>query len=178
LPFSVGHNGTETLGRLCYAACRATRPAAIIETGVAYGVTTAYILKALEENSEGRLHSIDLPPLGKRSPEYVGCLVPAELRSRWDLRIGSVRSLLPGILRETGGVSVFIHDSLHTYAHMTMEFNAALGVLRPGGVLIADDIEGNKAFEEATRDSRVASWFAIRQTNKNAICGAIRLRGE
>src|SRR5579864_5901435 len=36
-PFGTFHNGTETLGRLCYAACRALRPKIVVETGVAYG---------------------------------------------------------------------------------------------------------------------------------------------
>src|SRR5206468_1634571 len=62
-PFPIDglHNGTVTLGRLCYLACRQLHPNRIVETGVAYGVTSAYMLQALAENEEGELSSIDLP---------------------------------------------------------------------------------------------------------------------
>jgi predicted O-methyltransferase YrrM len=175
-PFGTFHNGTATLGRLCYVACRALRPLAVVETGVAYGVTSAYILKALGENGTGELHSIDLPPLGREAEKYVGYLVPQNLRNRWNLRIGPARKLLPKVFREIGGADIFVHDSLHTYAQMNMEFATAMTALRPGGVLIADDVEGNRAFEEAVLDPRVASWFAIREKNKDAICGAMRMK--
>ena len=42
-PFGSFHNGTPTLGQLCYLVCRYLRPHNVVETGVAYGVTSAYI---------------------------------------------------------------------------------------------------------------------------------------
>src|SRR5579863_584889 len=62
-PFARYHNGDKWLGRLCYAVVRALRPRAVTETGVCYGVTSAYLLAALRANNEGHLYSIDLPPL-------------------------------------------------------------------------------------------------------------------
>lgn len=44
-----------------YVICRTVRPNVVIETGVASGLSSAYILQALEDNSSGRLYSIDLP---------------------------------------------------------------------------------------------------------------------
>lgn len=170
---SLAHNGTATLGRVCSAVCRALRPNRVVETGVAYGVTSAYILDALATNELGTLHSIDLPPLAHDAEACVGYMVPADLRRRWDLRIGSARRLLPALLRENA-LDVFIHDSLHTYSHMKWEFELALGALRPGGVIIADDIEGNRAFEETVRHPSIDSWFAIEQEGKTSICGVMR----
>lgn len=175
-PFGTYHHGTLTLGRICYALCRALRPQVVIETGVAYGVTSAYILQALRENGIGVLHSIDMPPLIAESRNFVGYLVPSELRSRWDLRIGSSRKLLPRVIAEVGPIDVFIHDSLHTYAHMRWEFEVAIRALRGGAVLVADDIEGNRAFEEMLSNSRIASSFAMKQEGKTALCGAARMR--
>src|SRR5258706_4510995 len=168
-PFGAFHSVTITLGRLCYAVSRALHPRVVVETGVAYGVTSAYILQALAENGEGELHSVDLPPLGRDAAEYVGFLVSSELRRRWNLHTGPARKLLPGILREVGRIDAFVHDSLHTYAHMKWEFQAALSAMRDGGILIADDIEGNRAFEETFEDPRAASWFALKEYNKEAI---------
>jgi predicted O-methyltransferase YrrM len=173
-PFGVLHNGTVTLGELCYLTCLYLRPQIVVETGVAYGVTSAYILQALSEYRRGELHSIDLPPLAANAENHIGYFVPQDLRSRWKLLRGSAKRLLPTVIREVGTIDMFVHDSLHTYSHMKWEFETALRSLRPGGVLISDDIEGNRAFEEITRHPSVASWFAIRQEGKDAICGAVR----
>lgn len=176
IPFSAAHRGTATLGRLCYAVCRRLRPSRVVETGVAYGVTSAYVLQALAANGQGELLSVDLPPLGPHAEENVGCLIPPHLRTRWNLTRGSAKKVLPRMLQEAGSIDMFVHDSLHTYSHMQWELKIALAALRPGGALIVDDIQGNRAFEEAARDSRVASWFVIRQDGKNAVCGAMRMR--
>lgn len=174
-PFGNFMNGTTTLGRLCYLACRQLRPRVVVETGVAYGVTSAYILQALEDNGYGELYSIDLPPLGKDAESYVGYVIPQYLKIRWKLRAGSARNILPQVLRETGDIDVFVHDSLHTYRHMKWEFQSALQALRPGGLLISDDIEVNRAFEEAISRPDVEQWVAIREEGKDAICGAMRV---
>jgi predicted O-methyltransferase YrrM len=175
MPFGSFHNGSITLGRLCYAACRCLKPKRVVETGVAYGVTSAYILQAMADNDRGELDSIDLPPLARNGENWVGHFVPDEIRRRWRLYIGSARKLLPDVLRNAAP-DVFIHDSLHTYAHMKWEIELVLPRLRAGGVLIADDIQGNRAFDEALASPLCQRWFAIRQAEKNAICGAIRVK--
>jgi hypothetical protein len=155
-PFGQFHNGDASLGRLCYLAARALRPKSIVETGVCYGVTSSYLLQALKDNREGHLRSIDLPPLGKNGDDYVGWLVPRDLCGRWSLRRGTSPKLLGPLLKELGAIDLFVHDSLHTYGNMKVEFNLAWPVLRPGGVLIADDIEGNAAFHELSLRTDVA----------------------
>ena len=170
------HNGTVTLGTLCYLACRYLRPRVVVETGVAYGVTSTYILAALEDNDYGELHSVDLPPLALDAAAHVGYFVPAELRSRWKLNLGPAKKLLPQLLEHTKPIDLFVHDSLHTYFHMKWEFEAALSALRPGGLLISDDIDSNRAFEQLVQDRNIDSWLAIRQSRKNALCGAARTK--
>ncbi|MFC1897710.1 hypothetical protein ACFLX8_04000 [Chloroflexota bacterium] len=44
-----------------YALCRQLRPDVVVETGIASGVSSSYILCALEENKDGQLYSIDIP---------------------------------------------------------------------------------------------------------------------
>ena len=61
--FSQRWAADSLFARLCYLACRLVEPAVVVETGVAYGVSSAYVLRALETNGRGTLHSIDLPPL-------------------------------------------------------------------------------------------------------------------
>jgi predicted O-methyltransferase YrrM len=48
-------------GKALYIICRVVKPMTIIETGVAAGLSTSYILYALEKNRCGELHSIDMP---------------------------------------------------------------------------------------------------------------------
>ena len=175
-PFGLPHNGTATLGRLCYAVCRAMNASRVVETGVAYGVTSSYILQALADNDHGELISIDLPPLADKSEDFVGALVPAPLKRRWNLQIGSAQKVLPRALHRMGPIDVFVHDSLHTLAHMNWEFGNAMRALRDGGVLIADDIQGNQAFDRVLQHPRAGSWFAVRQEGKNALCGVVRLK--
>jgi predicted O-methyltransferase YrrM len=149
---------------LLYALVRRVRPAQVIETGVAQGISTTFILSALRRNDRGRLSSIDLPnrspdgsldPVsGVRDRTYVppgrssGWIVPRDLRERWDLSEGKAEQLLPTL---QGAVEIFFHDSLHTPAHMRFEFEWALGHLVPGGVLVSDDIHWNEAFTEFLR---------------------------
>jgi len=147
-PFGSFHNGDLRLARLCYSLARILRPLAIVETGVCYGVTSAFLLKALRVNGRGVLHSIDLPPLGKNADQFVGRLIPADLRCDWKLHRGSSRVLLPEVLKDLGQIGLFVHDSLHTYKNMLREFETAQKYLGPTAAVVADDIQGNQAFQE------------------------------
>ena len=132
------------LGRVCYALTRALKPNVVIETGVAFGVTTAFFLKAMAANDSGVLHSIDLPPLGK---DLTGIFVPPDLKSRWRLHRGKSRRMLKPLLSTLPSVDIFLHDSLHTYRNMRFEYETVWPHLRPGGILISDDVALNQAFE-------------------------------
>ncbi|RMG03228.1 MAG: hypothetical protein D6735_08975 [Acidobacteria bacterium] len=70
----------------------------VLETEVGYGVTSAFILKALEVNGHGTLHSVDLPPLGCDADQFVGILIPELLKYRWQLHRGVSRRVLPSLL--------------------------------------------------------------------------------
>ena len=159
-----------------YAVTRAVMPRTVIETGVLYGHSSASILAALQDNRKGNLISIDLPPeqhqsviedrrhiqVGIRSANLaVGCAVPVSLRSRWNIQLGNSLELLPKILQERGPISIFIHDSLHTYDHMMAEFELGYNALEPGGLLISDDIGYNSAWldfcNSKNEDSKILS---------------------
>ena len=150
--------------RLMYLLVRATRPELVVETGTFAGVTTTFLLRALEDVGAGRLRSFDLParepipnavahalPPG-RDP---GWIVPDELRGRLELVLGDSRETLKPTLQRESPVDVFIHDSLHTQRHMLFEFRAAWRVLRPGGFLVSDDIFWNASFWWFTKTRRV-----------------------
>jgi predicted O-methyltransferase YrrM len=170
-PFGAFHNGDLVLSRFCYGVTRVLRPKVVIETGVCYGVTSAHVLQALYLNKQGYLHSIDLPPLGKNADAYVGRFVPADLRSRWILHRGTSRRLLPFILKQVPSVDLFIHDSLHTYGNMSMEFAIAWPALARGGILISDDVQGNAAFLELSQNKDVSHSIVINTRDNQSLLG-------
>jgi predicted O-methyltransferase YrrM len=165
------YNADPTVARFIYAICRGLRPSVVVETGVAYGMTSAYVLKALEVNGQGKLFSVDLPPLGRKADDLQGALVPAELRGRWVLRRGTSQHQLGAILAQHP-VDLFVHDSLHTYQNMRREFEQVWSRLRPGGLLVSDDIQGNSAFLEL-RGKAISYWRAVQQDGKAALFGVL-----
>jgi predicted O-methyltransferase YrrM len=157
-PFDSAHNGNFCLARSIYVLCRLLTPNVVLETGVAYGVTSAFTLQALAVNRRGNLISVDLPPLARDADRHVGALVPWELRDRWRLHRGPAKRLLPNVITSLQEVDVFVHDSLHTYHHIGFELETAWPFLRPGGAVVVDNIDLNDAFDDFT--ARVKPVFS------------------
>lgn len=137
---------------LQYAVVRALRPNLVVETGVANGVSSTYLLQALRKNGHGTLHSIDIGDAEYLPPgNATGWIVPDHLREDWSLHLGDSRQLLPKLLSQLGEIDLFIHDSLHTYEMMTFEYQTAYPHLREGAVMISDDATWNAAFDDFVR---------------------------
>lgn len=165
---SVATGGYPALKEIVlFLLVRRHQPKTLVETGVAQGISSTFILKALAENGEGKLISIDLPNYDPKGFRYadakgtvdhtyvkkelgVGWIVPKELRPRWDLRLGSSADLLPAL--DAQKFDFFFHDSEHSYENMAFEYRWAREHLLPGGLLVSDDIHWNTAFPEFVRD--------------------------
>lgn len=145
--------------RLLYYCVRIQAPNLALDTGVLDGFSSAFILKALRDNDQGYLCSIDLPAytairessagmdFGRLPQECEpGWIIPEELRDRWSLRTGPSQNLLLPWLEELQTIDLFYHDSLHTYSHMMWEYTTAWSHLREGGLLLSDDVFWNTAF--------------------------------
>jgi|SRR5271157_716866 len=59
--FGSRNDGDAGLIRAIWCLIRHLQPKNVVETGVAHGVTSRFVLEALERNEGGRLWSIDLP---------------------------------------------------------------------------------------------------------------------
>jgi predicted O-methyltransferase YrrM len=164
----TGRDGYDEGLRL-YRLLREVRPQVAVETGVCNGVSTAFLLLALEDNGQGELHSIDLPEVAGEEYEQgtfwdgkggavippgkePGWMVPVNLRHRWHLVLGPSQDELPPLLERLGTIDFFMHDSEHSYECMSFEFRAAWEALREGGVLVADDVSVNTAWDEFVRE--------------------------
>jgi Methyltransferase domain len=132
-------------------AVRALRPDVMIETGVERGYSAAVALAAMRENGSGRLFSVDLPRLQVDPDTFTGRLIPAHLRDRWELSEGPSRQILPKLTARLDEVDIFLHDSDHSYAAQMAEYRIVWPVLRPGGLLVSDDV-WNSALVDFARE--------------------------
>ncbi|WP_339105960.1 class I SAM-dependent methyltransferase [Haloterrigena salinisoli] len=151
-PDELGPNWRDVL----YVLVRFQAPDTVVETGVFDGLSSAYLLRALDVNGGGTLHSIDI-----KDPEILpsdiedptpGWTVPDDLQSYWDLRIGDAREILPEIAAETT-IDLFLHDSNHDADHMAFEFDAAAKGMEANAILLADNVEYNDAFANFAEDN-------------------------
>ena len=135
------------------------KPKNIIETGVAYGISSAYILQALEDNKFGTLYSIDSIFRPWQTKEMIGSIIPKELRVRWQLVIGKSTEKLENILMKINDLDIFIHDSSHTYENMMFEFNIIIKNIKKNGMIISDDVINNDAFYDFTISNNVKKYI-------------------
>lgn len=175
------------VGRDLYALVRKLEPETVVETGVCNGVSSLCLLLGLTDAGAGRLYSVDYPyradeELGAFRGETFagyggaalppdedpGWLVPDRLRERWTLALGKSQRELPRLLAGLEGIDLFLHDSEHSLPCMLFEFELAWAWLRPGGLLLSDDIDWNEAFAtfaeardaERGRITRSVGWMA------------------
>lgn len=151
---------------IVYSVVRCLRPDLVVETGVASGISSYFILLALQRNNNGRLISVDLPNLTNRNG-YVnedgvidtvytppdrgpGWVVPENLRARWQLELGRSMDILPKLAISP---DIFLHDSDHSYNNMMNEFIWA----RDSGAtaILSDDIQWNSAWLDFVRSSKL-----------------------
>ena len=65
---------------------------------------------------------------------------------RWTYLEGASRQRLPTLVSDLGQVDLFIHDSLHTAANTKFEMEQVASAMRPGGVMLVDDIDTHDGF--------------------------------
>jgi len=143
-----------------FALVRLSRPQNLVESGVASGVSSTFLLLGIKSNSGGILHSIDFPAFrqGTRGnqpwaiPQGLssGWAVPTKLRSRWDLRQGRSEDLLRPLLEEIGTLDLYCHDSPVDITHFEFEMKSIRKHLKPGSLIIADNTD-KKVFDETAR---------------------------
>jgi hypothetical protein len=102
-------------------------------------------------NGDGRLWSIDLPPIEKAWQSQVGVAVPDRLTKRWTLIKGLSRLRLPELLKQLEQIELFVHDSMHSDRNVRFELDQAWAKLKPGGAIVVDDVDANWGFDRFTQ---------------------------
>jgi predicted O-methyltransferase YrrM len=186
--FHAWNDGDPGFVRAIWCLIRHLRPVNVVETGVAHGMTSRFILEALESNGMGRLWSIDLPPVNPKTRREVGVAVrqPGVPVERWTYIAGTSRRRLPSLLERLGRVDLFIHDSMHTNRNVMFELDCAWDYLAPGGAMVIDDVDANPAFDTFIKaHPEHASWICTaeplapdaRRFNEKGLFGII-CKGE
>lgn len=142
---------------LLYALVRTLKPNTILETGVANGHSSFFILRALRANGGGLLHSVD------RSSDVGGLLDSAE-RQYWRLHVLSSSGLKKSFLNILGtlpALDLFLHDSDHRYAWQTFELDAAFTKIAADGIIACDDCDSSYAFLDFCKGAGVRPTILV-----------------
>jgi predicted O-methyltransferase YrrM len=149
--FSMGHERT-TVGvasafmslpppwcLLLFRLVRELRPSACLELGAGFGISGCYLTAALEQNSHGRLTTLEgaeeWAAVAREGFRELG------LESRVDLRVGAIAESLAALSDAEGRFDLAFIDAEHQAEATVHEFAAVLPVLAPGAVVAIDDVD-------------------------------------
>jgi len=171
---SYSGGGMQFNGETLYLLTRLLKPDTVLEIGVANGMSTAYLLGALEhEGMDGStdVYAIDRPLFESVVRERRGkagltgglvpdkkeaCwIAPRSLRSKYGYQyyVGDFTETLDDILTDIGGVDLAIYDASKDCEEMRWAYQQCLQTLTPGGVLISDDVLVNDAFQTVVENN-------------------------
>ena len=173
-PYPIDYSIRNDSRLFLYGLCKIMKPDVVVETGIAYGQSSSYILQALKENNNGILYSIDNIFRPWESLEMIGNAIPQNIRKRWKLIVGSSVVKLEETLRSKKTIDVFLHDSLHTYKNMLFEYNTAWSFIKKSGFLISDDVPENNAFLDFYSMVNGSPILMTDNQDKEIVLGIIR----
>ncbi len=143
-PIKMGGAGAL---ELIYYSCEFANAKNVVETGVAYGWSSLAALLSLEKRG-GTLYSSDMPYLAQDGDQYVGYVVPENLKPYWKLFRFADKESLPKIFADNATFDVVHYDSDKSYNGRFWAYTELYGHLKSGGVFISDDIGDNSAYQD------------------------------
>lgn len=114
-----------------HALVKAEHPYVVVETGVMSGISTHAILAAMDMGDRGILYSVEPQPCSG---------IMDITHPRWQQCRAYSQDVLGPIFRQTGPWDIFLHDSDHEVACQTFEYECAWWFVRPGGLILSDDV--------------------------------------
>jgi len=164
--FSIDYDEAKIL----YMLTLYIKPKIFLETGVADGTSSFFILSALKRNSFGKLISVDIK-------NDVGAIVPKSLKSNWDLKIleGNLRNSFENLVLSIPKIDIFLHDSNHSYSWQSFEYNTVFNKIDKNGLLVSDDIDHSCAFIDFYRKLK-SNYEMLNFVTDRKVLGIIRRR--
>lgn len=152
-PIKMGGAGAL---ELIYYACEFTNAKNVVETGVAYGWSSLAALLSLEKRN-GTLYSSDMPYLAQDGDQYVGYVIPENLKKFWKLFRFADKESLPKIFAHQPTFDVVHYDSDKSYNGRYWAYDELYKHLRSGGVFISDDIGDNSGYQDFCEKNNIAT---------------------
>jgi predicted O-methyltransferase YrrM len=144
-PVKMGGSGAITF---IYHLVKKSNAQKIIETGVAYGWSSLSILLAIKDASNARLISNDMPYISMNNEDYVGCIVPENLKDRWQLqRLPDIKGIPLALKKLNNSIDFCHYDSDKSYTGRMWATPLLWNALKKHGFLVSDDINDNLAFK-------------------------------
>jgi predicted O-methyltransferase YrrM len=152
---------------LTYGAMRIIQPRIVLETGVANGHSTFFIINAIIRNGKGELHSTDVS-------DNVGALLMERERELWNLEIikEPLRRSFRSVVERLPQIDFFLHDSNHSYSWQRFEYESVLSRMSKGSILASDDVDSSYAFIDFARRIRVHPVLLV---DRRKIFGYLKL---
>lgn len=145
-PYGTRFRLEKEFARFLFFLSHNFKPEIVVETGVAYGLSSSYILQALNLNKKGKLISIDNIIRPWHTREKIGSAIPIQFRSSHTIIMGNSLIELRKLVKSLSSLDIFIHDSRHTYDYMMGEFQISWPSIKKGGFLLSDDVSLNDSF--------------------------------
>jgi len=159
---------------LLYFIIRKFRPKNVLETGVAIGFSSCFILAGMKKNNYGKLFSSDFHYLGvKDSKKYIGFL-PKKLKydGDWSLLINGDEFNIPKFLNIIGNnkIDFFHYDSDKSYRGKLNTMNLVNKNTTKDTIYVFDDIQDDFFFRDFVKKKNL-KHIIIEVDNKNKFCG-------
>jgi len=153
LPVQMG-GGADL--ELLYFLSKNQEATTIVETGVASGWSSLTFLLSLRNQENGHLYSADIPYAKLKNEDFVGCVIPDELKSRWSLLRLPDRQALRKIKEKVSEIDVFHYDSDKSYRGRMWAYPYVWKMIKKGGIFISDDISDNIAFKNFAETLKIS----------------------
>jgi predicted O-methyltransferase YrrM len=139
------------------------RPEVVVEFGSAFGISGMYWLAGLEENGSGELLTFEINEEWQRIA--AGNL--SAIGSRFNSTAGAFEDKVDAAL-ENRKIDLAFIDAVHTSAWVLPQFERVMQRIKPGGLVVFDDID----FSDDMRDA----WKTVASDPRGAAAVAVQGR--
>lgn len=132
---------------ILYSLIRSLRPQVVVEVGTLFGGTTEVLARALWRNGSGEVHTTD-PFGGERCPPIFAAW-PAELQKIVNFHPLMSMEFFLELERRGLLIDLCLVDGNHDYEFALFDLLMAARRLRPGGIVILDNVDQSGPFHAA-----------------------------
>lgn len=150
LAFYVAYNSIPNrYGQLLYLLTKGLLARKVLEVGTFFGISTLYLLAALEKVKKHHLDSIEKWSFPKK---YYPRIFSGLSTKSLNLINADSKKIIPELINQKKVFDLVFHDGTHLGPQFKQEATLILKVLSEEGLLIIDDINWSQPMRSAWRD--------------------------